>query len=1125
MSRPAVLPALALALLTILPAAAALVGPATPVDPPALVGAGPAAPRGPEAAPKTEAAVLAQAEHDGLLEHGKVRESGGFADAPGVLAPCPGSASPTELVPGVGVVGTDPSTSTSDDCHYTVSTAGLDLTGKRLRVGIDHLADHDPYVKFGSPATVSPYDCSSVSGNTTHDECSVDTPQAGTYYVRVSRFSSTAGDFTVTAFVEDIPVCPLGFGPHPLTPGVNVTSTLPGVPGARCYFTFTTSSNLVRVNMTPALSTDNYNLYVRRGALPTSVSPNFDCSSLLSGTSTDTCPVINNGTTLYAMVLRSTGTNGNASFNIRLDELAGCSAGDGPIALSHDLNLSVTLGGAINSNCQFTFDTGPGADLAKFFAFPTGINVDLAVAKAWGPTNSATAGTFDCRAASTGTTTTDTCSAGLGPGTYRATVWRPAAGAATTFNVKAQGITTCSLGPGTTELLHNLPAAGSLANEAGAACHFRFTPPLTEDSVRVSMAPPPTGGDFDLYVRKGAPPSTSTYDCRPFLSGNATETCTLANDGTPVYAMVRRFSGLGAFTITAAGFSPCSLGNGDTTLLPDAAATGALTGDLGAACFFRFVPDALAGDVAQVDLTPPAGSDFDLYLKKGSRPSTSVFDCKASTLGDAAERCGLEVTDATPVFAMVSRVGGSGDFAVTATTVASCSLGLGDHALGEATTTGASLLSFSGAKCFFVYDAQASRGDSMRFTMAPPAGSNFDVYARRGARPSTTTYDCRPFLGGSSTETCELEVLSNGPVYLMVRQSSGGGAFTVAGQGYDTCSLGPGTHVLADGAAQAASLTGNSWAKCNFVFQPAANADFAQHRMTLTTSDFDLYVRKGAPPTASLWDCRPYTGGTTAEECNALIEDGSAYYSMVKRFSGSGGFNLTASNVILPQLGLGQPKPGNVATGQVQYWKVIVPADAVHLTVAIAGDPTAACATLQACHPAAFLGTTLCAVRSEACEVKNQTLAALCPQAPQACAPLDPTDADLYVRHIGDPRSPRGLPTTSLYTCRSATPGSVESCSFNTALNETIGQTGQGARLPANAPVVPMPSGGGKFFIGVRGADGPARYLITAAWALPVPAPSPPAEVPALPALPALPEVPGVPTAPELPPLPVTLPL
>jgi len=50
-------------------------------------------------------------------------------------------------------------------------------------------------------------------------------------------------------------------------------------------------------------------------------------------------------------------------------------------------------------------------------------------------------------------------------------------------------------------------------------------------------------GDADLYVRAGAAPTTSSYNCRPYLGGN-TETCTINNPvaGTTYYIGVRAYS-------------------------------------------------------------------------------------------------------------------------------------------------------------------------------------------------------------------------------------------------------------------------------------------------------------------------------------------------------------------------------------------------------------------------------------------------------------------------------------------------------------------------------------------------------------------------------------------------------
>ena len=35
-------------------------------------------------------------------------------------------------------------------------------------------------------------------------------------------------------------------------------------------------------------------------------------------------------------------------------------------------------------------------------------------------------------------------------------------------------------------------------------------------------------GDADLYIRYGSSPSTTAFDCRPYVAGN-TETCTFSN--------------------------------------------------------------------------------------------------------------------------------------------------------------------------------------------------------------------------------------------------------------------------------------------------------------------------------------------------------------------------------------------------------------------------------------------------------------------------------------------------------------------------------------------------------------------------------------------------------------------
>jgi serine protease len=61
------------------------------------------------------------------------------------------------------------------------------------------------------------------------------------------------------------------------------------------------------------------------------------------------------------------------------------------------------------------------------------------------------------------------------------------------------------------------------------------------------------------------------------------------------------------------------------------------------------------------------------------------------------------------------------------------------------------------------------------------------------------------------------------------------------------------------------------------------------------SGDSDLYVRFGAQPTDSAYDCRPYTGGFVDEECTVAAPQAGTYYIRVDAYSTSTGYTLTAS--------------------------------------------------------------------------------------------------------------------------------------------------------------------------------------------------------------------------------------
>jgi serine protease len=73
------------------------------------------------------------------------------------------------------------------------------------------------------------------------------------------------------------------------------------------------------------------------------------------------------------------------------------------------------------------------------------------------------------------------------------------------------------------------PVSGQLTNLSGSRGNWdRYTFDVPAGAANLTISTSGGSGDADLYMRFGAQPSTSTYDCRPFRSGN-NETCSFNN--------------------------------------------------------------------------------------------------------------------------------------------------------------------------------------------------------------------------------------------------------------------------------------------------------------------------------------------------------------------------------------------------------------------------------------------------------------------------------------------------------------------------------------------------------------------------------------------------------------------
>lgn len=167
----------------------------------------------------------------------------------------------------------------------------------------------------------------------------------------------------------------------------------------------------------------------------------------------------------------------------------------------------------------------------------------------------------------------------------------------------------------------------------------------------------------------------------------------------------------------------------------------------------------------------------------------------------------------------------------------------------------------------------ASTGEELMFTLEVPAGAtnlNFataggsgdaDMYVRFGAAPTANTYDCRPYKSGN-TESCAISNVQAGTYHVMLKAYSTFDGVSLTGSFTEPTSGGGGA-----GSASATDLSGNRRAWAHYTVEIPAGMTSMNVVMSGGTGDADMYVRRGAQPTSSVYDCRPYESGNN-ETCN-----------------------------------------------------------------------------------------------------------------------------------------------------------------------------------------------------------------------------------------------------------------
>lgn len=183
--------------------------------------------------------------------------------------------------------------------------------------------------------------------------------------------------------------------------------------------------------------------------------------------------------------------------------------------------------------------------------------------------------------------------------------------------------------PTGTELV-NGETVSALSGAAGDELLFTLNVP--EGASNLSFVMNGGTGDADLYVKFGAEPTASDWDCRPYLFGN-NESCPIdpAQAGTYFVKLIG-YTAFADVNLTGSFVAPD---------LPDAGGETISNISVPRRSWQHYTLDVPEG-MAQLSVTISGGrGDADLYVKYASQPSSGNYDCRPNKNGNE-ESCVIE---------------------------------------------------------------------------------------------------------------------------------------------------------------------------------------------------------------------------------------------------------------------------------------------------------------------------------------------------------------------------------------------------------------------------------------------------------------------------------------------------
>jgi large repetitive protein len=447
--------------------------------------------------------------------------------------------------------------------------------------------DADLYVRRGSLPTLSTWDYRSWNyGNT--ETITVYNPVAARYYIGLYAYTAFSGVSLRATYVS---------GTMALTNGVAVTS-LSGATGSMKGFYIDVPAGQATLTVQIWGGTGDCDLYVKYGSAPTTSS--YDYRPWLAGNN-ETVTINSPTAGRWYIGLHAYSAYSNVSLRATYTTAI--------TALTNDVPVT-SLSGAAGSMRYFYIDVPVGQTTLAVQTWGGTGDCDLYVSYGSTPTISS----YGYRSWNYGNTETITVNNPTAGRWYVGLhAWSAYSGLTLNARYSAPSLVT--------DLTSGVPIS-NISGPQGSMYYYRILVSSGQGSLTIQTYG--GTGDCDLYVKLGSMPTTTSYDYRPYLSGN-NETVTINNPAPGYwYIGLRGYFAYSGLTLRATISAYNALVNN--------VAVTSLSG--GAGTWKNFIMVLPPGQSKMTIQTSGGTGDCDLYVKYGTLPTLASYDYRPWLAGN-----------------------------------------------------------------------------------------------------------------------------------------------------------------------------------------------------------------------------------------------------------------------------------------------------------------------------------------------------------------------------------------------------------------------------------------------------------------------------------------------------------